>query len=117
VRHQTLGILRQTWRHVKTPCVSHIVQHEFLAHPKEPQLPVISRPAPAAAGILDVHVALALALSANDELPDLSVAVALCCMQLRCTELFGVKMCAGIDERLYVISQPCCRSQEKRGVA
>lgn len=42
--------------------------------------------------------------SANDELPDPSVAVALCCMKLGCTQLFRVKMCAGIDERLYVIS-------------
>lgn len=55
--------------------------------------------------------------SANDELPGCSVAVALCCMQLCCTELLRVKMCAGIDQSLYVIFQPCCRSQEKRGVA
>jgi hypothetical protein len=26
-------------------------------------------------------------------------------------------MCAGIDQSLYVIFQPCCRSQEKRGVS
>lgn len=37
-------------------------------------------------------------------------------MQLCCTELLRVKMCAGIDQSLYVIFQPCCRSQEKRGV-
>lgn len=55
--------------------------------------------------------------SPNDELPDLGVAVALRCMQLCCAELFGVEMSAGIDECLYVISQPCRRSHEKRGVA
>lgn len=40
--------------------------------------------------------------SPNHELPNPSVAVALCCMQLGCTQLLRVKMCAGIDQGPYM---------------
>jgi hypothetical protein len=55
--------------------------------------------------------------SANHELPGLSVAVALRCMQLGRTQLLRVQVCAGIQQRLNVLLQPGRRRQEERRVA
>jgi hypothetical protein len=55
--------------------------------------------------------------SANHAAPNLSVAVALRCIQLGRTHFIAVKMGACIDQCLNVVWQAGRRSQEERGIA
>lgn len=77
---QTTGTKYHTWRHQEAPCIKQIIRKGHLACSVAQQT-----------SVRVVH-------STNHKLPNVTVAVALRCMELGGTHLVTVKMGAGIDQ-------------------
>lgn len=98
-------------RHQTLPTTCHQINNSFAgpaAASKQPQSTV--------APPMLVHVSC-MYPSPNHAAPNLSVAVALRCVQLGRAHFVAVKMGSRIDQCLNMVCQACRRCQEERGIA